>query len=515
MRLDYVRIQNFKNLHDVEIDFDPSQMTTVIIGVNGTGKSNLIEAIARIFRDIDLGRPTLFGYTVRYQIRNRTVELSKAPDERSVAAKVDCVPMKWREFTKSDPSLLPGMVFGYYSGGSRRLEEIFDDHQKRYYQRIIRDGDPGLRPFFYCRPSYGSLVLLASFAFPIQERDDFLREYLKIIGFESALIVLKKPNWSKGPTDARQFWHAGGLVRKFLQEAESIALAPIVTEERHVDDYRTRGKPEERLYLFIRDQHHLQQLARRSGDEKTFFQQLESTDISDLVREVRIWAKRENAHDEIPFHEVSDGERQLMTVLGLLRYAREEESLFLLDEPDTHLNPAWQLQYLDIIRKWVGDDYRKNSHLIITTHDPLTMASLDAEQVQLLFRNKEGKIRARMADVDARGLGFTGILTQIFGLKTTIDLKTQAELNERNCLSRLENRDKDQDLRLIELTERLNNLGFSIENREPEYELFLKAQRNIEDDYKVMMTPEEILERDDAAKAILAEIKRRRAGMSK
>jgi predicted ATP-binding protein involved in virulence len=228
------------------------------------------------------------------------------------------------------------------------------------------------------------------------------------------------------------------------------------------------------------------------------------------VREVRVWAKRENAADEIPFHEVSDGERQLMTVLGLLRYAREEESLFLLDEPDTHLNPVWQLQYLDIIRQWVGDEYRKNSHLIITTHDPLTMASLDAEQVQLLFSDKEGNIRARMADVDARGLGFTGILTQIFGLKTTIDLKTQGELNERNRLSKLTNRDKDQDLRLIELTERLNHLGFSIENREPEYQLFLNARRSIEEDYGLILTPEEILERDRIAKEILEKIKQRR-----
>ena len=27
-------------------------------------------------------------------------------------------------------------------------------------------------------------------------------------------------------------------------------------------------------------------------------------------------------------------------VLGLLRFTKEDEALFLLDEPDTHLNPA-------------------------------------------------------------------------------------------------------------------------------------------------------------------------------
>jgi ABC-type dipeptide/oligopeptide/nickel transport system ATPase component len=242
--------------------------------------------------------------------------------------------------------------------------------------------------------------LLANFAFPFKERDEFLRKYLKIIGFDSALIVLKKPGWqSKNPEGDARFWNAAGLVRDFLRDAWSVSLAPILAEERHVDDYRTSGTREQRLYLFIRDQEHLRQLAERSGDEKTFFQRLESADISDLVREVRVWAKRENADDEIPFHEVSDGERQLMTVLGLLRYAREEESLFLLDEPDTHLNPAWQLQYLDIIRDWVGDEFRKNSHLIITTHDPLTMASLTAEQVQLMYRNEAGEICTERASV--------------------------------------------------------------------------------------------------------------------
>ena len=508
MRLDYVRIQGFKNLHDVEVDFDPTQMTTVIIGVNGTGKSNLIEAIARIFRDINLGGPTSFGYNVRYQIRNRTVELSKSPNERSVAARVDGVSMRWSEFTRSDPSLLPSMVFGYYSGGSRRLEEVFDDHQKRYYQKIIKEGNPGLRSFFYCRPSYGPLVLLANFAFPLADRDAFLQKYLKITAFDSALIVLKKPGWAKKAKNARNFWNAAGLVRDFLEKAEAVALAPIVSQERHVDDYRSIGKREERLYLFIRDIHDLQKLAAQYGDEKAFFQRLESTEISDLVREVRVWAKRENADDEIPFHEVSDGERQLMTVLGLLRYAREEESLFLLDEPDTHLNPAWQLQYLDIIREWVGDDYRKNSHLIITTHDPLTMASLTAEQVQLMFRNASGEIRAERASVDPRGLGFTSILTQVFGLETTLDSKTQAMLDERNQLIGEEKRSDREEERLLEINRELRGLGFNLESREPEYEMFLRAWHEPKRRERSSMTPEQLRLKHEAARQIIKRLRK-------
>ena len=54
MRLDRIYIDGFKNLHNVEANFDGRRLTTVIIGQNGTGKSNLVEAIADIFAFADV-----------------------------------------------------------------------------------------------------------------------------------------------------------------------------------------------------------------------------------------------------------------------------------------------------------------------------------------------------------------------------------------------------------------------------------------------------------------------------
>ena len=56
MRLDRLSIPNYRNLRSFEIDFDESQPTTVLLGRNGSGKSNLIEAIVEIFRELELGR---------------------------------------------------------------------------------------------------------------------------------------------------------------------------------------------------------------------------------------------------------------------------------------------------------------------------------------------------------------------------------------------------------------------------------------------------------------------------
>jgi predicted ATPase len=55
MRLDRLSIPSYRNLRSFEIDFDESQPTPVLLGRNGSGKSNLIEAIVEIFRELELG----------------------------------------------------------------------------------------------------------------------------------------------------------------------------------------------------------------------------------------------------------------------------------------------------------------------------------------------------------------------------------------------------------------------------------------------------------------------------
>jgi predicted ATPase len=77
MRLDRVYIDGFKNLKGVDIDFDEERLATVVIGQNGAGKSNLIEAITDVFRFVDMNRGApRFRYEIDYRIGDRKVRLS-------------------------------------------------------------------------------------------------------------------------------------------------------------------------------------------------------------------------------------------------------------------------------------------------------------------------------------------------------------------------------------------------------------------------------------------------------
>ena len=77
-------------------------------------------------------------------------------------------------FERRQNELFPDLVFGYYSGGSRRLEKLFDSHQRRYYDAIKTNDNAEAcrqalikRRLFYCRPIHGVFALLSFFAFSV------------------------------------------------------------------------------------------------------------------------------------------------------------------------------------------------------------------------------------------------------------------------------------------------------------------------------------------------------------
>ena len=68
MKISYLKIVDFKNLKNFEIDLnDNTNNILITIGKNGTGKSNLLEALVLIFRDlIMMEKKPPFPYTIHY-----------------------------------------------------------------------------------------------------------------------------------------------------------------------------------------------------------------------------------------------------------------------------------------------------------------------------------------------------------------------------------------------------------------------------------------------------------------
>jgi predicted ATP-binding protein involved in virulence len=479
MRIDYVKISEFKNLKDFKIDLDENFMETVLLGQNATGKSNFIESLVLIFKYLDLEKPCDFDYTIKYFCRGFDIVVDFK--ENKYDFQVNNKKVSATEFNSRKNELLPKYVFTYYSGISNRLKEHFDVHQKRFYDKIIKPNVDhkeidNLRRLFYVQTVHSYFVLLAYFSFDKHEKEsiEFLKNVLGIEDLESILFILRKPDW-KGKGDER-FWGADGMVKNFLEKVWDLSIAPIYDEVIIPVNFRKTTK-QKRLYLYISSKKKLKELSKIYDSNTEFFKALESTYISDLIEEVRVKIKKKNVKGEIKFKELSEGEQQLLTVIGLLKFTKDEESLILLDEPDTHLNPLWKWRYLQYLKDVVNTE-KDDTQIIINTHDPLVIGSLVKEQVRI-FSNIDGKITALAPDIDPKGLGIAGILTsELFGLPSILDEDTMKELEEKRMLQILfkENKlDEEQKARLIKLEDKLEKYGFSKYQRDPLYQKFIFA----------------------------------------
>ena len=82
------------------------------------------------------------------------------------------------------------------------------------------------------------------------------------------------------------------------------------------------------------------------------------------------------------------------------------------------------------------DNEDDTTQVILNTHDPLVIGSMDKNQVRIFKRDSEtGKITAEQPDISPKGLGVAGILTsELFGLPTILDKETQEKLNRKRFL---------------------------------------------------------------------------------
>ncbi len=509
MRIDWLWLDEYKNLKNLTIDFSQDHLITVLIGRNGTGKSNVLEALTVIFRDLLMAErlPSL-KYRIAYEIQDRwvfidadserkdvyrakTIKKSDQPEPYPVDAAFDDLegtPINASALKGESSEHLPRFLFGYYSGESERMKDVFRAYLKNYDDKLIANKDPGLKRMFFAEPVHSNFVLLSFIVNNKEKTDRFLQEQLGLEegGIESVLFVLKQPYWynkNVSGGDSR-FWNSKGIVRDFLAKLYEISLAPIRIKRRETYDVR-RSRTVEYLYLFAKDIDALRELAKDKTSAE-FFRDLESTHVSDLIDEVRIRVKLKKNDGSVTFRELSEGEQQLLTVLGLLQFTSAEESLFLLDEPDTHLNPRWSVDYIQHIKDFLKDDHDNNqsSHVLLATHNPIAVAELKKEQVQILYRNEEDlEVTAREPVLDPIGMGYAGVITSdLFGLNAALDTQTQRKLEEQRKLSVKQDLTNEEKSRLKELSAELEKLGFRHQMRDPVFSEYLSARASFVND---------------------------------
>lgn len=519
MRIDKVHIlSRFKNLEDFRIDIDEKAMETVLLGLNATGKSNFLEAIVIIFRDLDLiynykkKISQQFDYNIKYECRGRSIEIKFSKGKYVFYVNNE---LKTTEVTRAIDQYLPKHVFIYYSGISDRLKDLYIPHQKLYYEQIIKEDAKSvqfdtIRRIFLVQNIHASFALIAFYIFSDQSQEtiQFLNDELKIKDFGSALFMLKEPSWSQSKNRDDRFWGADGLVRKFLDDLYEFSFAPIDEKARINVTYK-KSETQNRKYLFIKDLADFKALVdTRYQNKIELFNALESIFISDLLHDVKIRVGKESVDGELAIGELSEGEKQLLTVLGLLKFTKDEESLILLDEPDTHLNPLWKWKYLDYLDKVVKR--QASTQIIFCSHDPLVIGNLKKNQVQIFKKDSSGKTEAVNPFVSPREMSVSKILTsELFGIPSVMSKKLEDLLNEKRFLQAklVKNELTTEERSTFErLKKYFDGIGFNDETVDSRYNQFLRLTSEREEFSERKYSKEEEIELDRIAREVLEEI---------
>lgn len=87
---------------------------------------------------------------------------------------------------------------------------------------------------------------------------------------------------------------------------------------------------------------------------------------------------------------LSDGEQQFLHTLGICLMLTNKRALLLLDEPETHFNPDWRSKFMSTLKKSLEASESNNllSDILITSHSPFIVSDCRRESVIIFDKGK-------------------------------------------------------------------------------------------------------------------------------
>ena len=192
----------------------------------------------------------------------------------------------------------------------------------------------------------------------------------------------------------------------------------------------------------------------------------------------KIRLNKEGETEAIKYKNLSDGEHQMMHVLGSIMLLNTSGSILLYDEPETHFNPDWRSQLITLINKATEEkkkeDKIRKQEIIITSHSPFIVSDCRRERVFIFEKGKT-----------------TNPKINTFG--TSVNIITEEVFKKKESISG-QSIEKIEDIKKLPLTtlpeietakEASRVLGESVEKILLFRELLIKENKIKEDDKKL------------------------------
>lgn len=351
MRLKSLYIQEYKNIKEQTFDFSNNTGYIAFIGLNGSGKSNLIEAIALIFNGILNKKKIPFEYEIKYEHDRKNYT------RKNGLARID------GKRVKDSEMFYPSSVIACYSGEELRLwHMVFKDYHMHYFKDAI-DGKLSSPNLIYLNKYCWSIALIALMSSENIKIKTFLKDNLNIDNLDEIDILIDFAEVENFKNHAALKWinrikeecldkQGKTTLKSFL--SYDVPLLPNQTKERTIFHY---------LYLLSQP---------KKNTEK-------GNTIDKYITRIRIFNKR------IPLFSFSEGHKKLILVECITRILGDNSSLLLFDEPDTYVHIALKREILNSLKEFHGQS-------ILTTHSPILANEIQKTNGNNLFFMKDGCI---------------------------------------------------------------------------------------------------------------------------
>lgn len=328
MHLDLLHIDKYKNLQNKDFDFSNNTGYIALIGENGSGKSNLLEAISIIFSSIYNEQQAPFDYKIVYNFEGNS-QVIESKDGKIISKKAQ----------------YPSSVIACYSGEDLRLwHQAYETYHMQYFNKAISNKlyIPSLLYINkYCW-EIAFISLLCASEQGDQNVSIFLKEQLGIdeISNVELSFTIDKDKLEKFKSHDALNWF-----NRFQQTGYNVNARELATTEPNPSNEEVRKQKNSKTifqYLYLLSQP----------------KQNEINKVDKLITDIKIKIK------EIDFNNLSEGEKKLILIECITNVLGDKKSLILLDEPDAHIHIARKKELLNAIENFGGQT-------ILTTHSPV------------------------------------------------------------------------------------------------------------------------------------------------
>ena len=388
MKLKTLTIKKYKNLIDFKVNFETGKGLSVLVGNNGSGKSNVLEALSGIFANAYSAKPLhKFVYSLTYEIKGKEVRLEQTiyRCQYYVDGKVTAI----SELKKQE--LLPTNVIALYSGEDKRW---WHNYYEPFYFKFTKDVKSGVSGTFspqmyYINKYYWDIALLSLIYSTAEDDKEFLKTILDSDCVEHILLFYTNSVTRPCESDIlKSFLDTVNLYSKHSEtpEGEPISLYAMSKEnisETYGIDVIEEYAAMKDIYMFV-DANFLN---NKPDDFNYYEKQLFNFFVQAYMPKGRKVIKNiELINQGFSAKDLSEGEKKLILIRAVLSFVADENSLILLDEPDAHIHEGRKQGLYNLFSEYCKYDRQ----IVVATHSPI-IAQLSNEKELIMLEQEDGK----------------------------------------------------------------------------------------------------------------------------